>query len=182
MACTQQVVDILGDAEAQRAVYSQGHRRNLRKAAAHADRIIWDISAAAFAQLFASTTGARYQVPTRDLVMMEALIAAAVQRGEARILGLRDEGQVVAAACIVEVDGRAIFLKSAVSARGQELHAMFLLVDHYLTHARPGCTLFDLAGSNTPSVARFNAGFGARSSVYLRLLRNALPAPFRWLK
>lgn len=182
MACTEQVVDILGDPEAQRAAYSQGHRRNLRKAAPHADRITWDISAAEFAALFASTTGARYQVPKRDLTMMEALITAAVQRGEARILGLRDGGQLVAAACMVEADGRAIFLKSAVNARGQELHAMFLLVDHYLTQAHAGCTLFDLAGSNTPSVARFNTGFGARSSVYLRLLRNALPAPFRWLK
>jgi len=59
---------------------------------------------------------------------------------------------------------------------------MFHLVDRYISdHAGSG-VLLDFAGSNTASVARFNAGFGARSTVYLHLVRNRLPAPLRWIK
>ncbi len=180
--CTQQMVDITGDAAVQRAAYSQGHRRNLRKAEPFRELITGDISAREFTALFTATTGARYGIPDRDLQMMELLIDKAILRGEACMLGMRDGGQVVAAACIVEAKDRAIFLKSAANERGHELHAMFLLVDHYLTRMGRAGRVFDFAGSNTPSVARFNAGFGARSAIYLRLLRNALPAPLRWLK
>ena len=37
--------------------------------------------------------------------------------------------------------------------------------------------VLDFAGSNTSSVARFNAGFGARSSVYLHLIAEPTSAP-----
>ncbi len=180
--CTQQVLDVLHDTEAQRAGYSQGHRRNLRKAEAARELLTWEVDASTFTGLFRSTTAARYGVPERSLVMMHDLIVAGIDRGEIRIIGLKEHGVLQAAACFVEWDGRAILLKSASNARGQELHAMFLLIDEYLATAGADIRLLDFAGSNTPSVARFNAGFGARSTVYLRLLRNALPVPLRWLK
>ena len=82
----------------------------------------------------------------------------------------------------MEWEGRSIFFKSANDEAGQERQAMFHLTDHYIAgHAGSGL-LLDFAGSNTASVARFNAGFGARSTVYLRLVRNRLPVPFRWFK
>ncbi len=180
--CTQQVLDVLHDAEAQRAGYSQGHRRNLRKAEAARELLTWEVDASTFTALFRSTTAARYGVPERSLVMMHDLIAAGIARGDVRMLGIKEHGVLQAAVCFVEWGGRAILLKSASTARGQEVHAMFLLIDEYLASAKADIRLLDFAGSNTPSVARFNAGFGARSTVYLRLLRNALPVPLRWLK
>ena len=182
MPCTQQYVDVLGDPAGQQAAYSQGHRRNLRKGEVHRELLTWAISAADFTELFRRTTGARYAVPAADIAMMGHLVSAALERGEARILGTRVGGRVVAAACFVEWQGRSIFLKSAVDESGQEHQAMFLIMDHYLTNGAGRSTVLDLAGSNTPSVARFNAGFGARSTVYLRLKRNELPLPLRWIK
>jgi hypothetical protein len=82
----------------------------------------------------------------------------------------------------MEWEGRSILLKSANDERGQEQQAMFHLIDHCITSRAGSGILLDFAGSNTPSVARFNAGFGARSSVYLHLVRNRLPPPLRWFK
>ncbi len=180
--CTQQELCISENYAVQRAAYSQGHRRNLRKAEGVGGDLTQAISAAEFAVLFARTTGARYKVPVHDQRMMEALIGQGLERGEMHLVGLREEGKVVAAACIVAYEGRSILLKSAVNARGQERHAMFQLIDHSIAKAAGTSVVFDFAGSNTPSVARFNAGFGAHSSVYLRLQRNALPVWLRWLK
>lgn len=180
--CTQQVLDVLHDRDAQRSGYSQGHRRNLRKAQGARELLTWDVNATMFTALFRSTTAARYGVPEHSLGMMHDLVTTGVARGEMRMLGIVEDGMLHAAACFVEWEGRAILLKSASNARGQELHAMFLLIDEYLSTAGADIHLLDLAGSNTPSVARFNAGFGARSTVYLHLLRNALPVPLRWLK
>ncbi len=181
-SCQQQVVPIAPTVDEQRAGYGQGHQRNLRKAEAHRPLLTWEVTPDEFVALFGATTGERFAVPVLDMRMIADLISMAVKVGEARILGLREYGVLCAAACFVEHGGRSILLKSAVSKRGQELQAMFLIIDGYLTSGAGGSALLDFAGSNTPSVARFYAGFGARTSVYSRLLRNRLPRPLRWYK
>lgn len=98
------------------------------------------------------------------------------------MLGMRDEQGLIAAVCFMEWEGRSILFKSANDRAGQERKAMFHLIDRYIAeHAGSGIVL-DFAGSNNASVARFNSGFGAHSTIYLRLKRNRLPIPLRWLK
>lgn len=180
---TEQIIPILGDMDQQRERYSQGHRRNLRKAGVHRSKLTWEITPEDFMVLFTCTTAVRYgRTKERDLDVLRDLVRGIIGRGQGRMLGLREGGELLAAVVFVEWEGRSILLKSAVDERAREMSALFLIVDEYLASGAAGSTVLDLAGSNTPSVARFNAGFGANASVYLHLIRNRLPQPLRWYK
>ncbi len=180
---TDQELVLDQDATALRAAYAKGHRRNLRKAGDDPPVIVDDVGAAEFTALFARTTGRRFGgVPSGGLQLLERLLAEGRQRGQCRILGVRGAQGLEAAVCLMEWEGRSILLKSASDRAGNDRRAMFHLVDRYISENAGTGTVLDFAGSNTPSVARFNAGFGAGSTIYLRLVRNRLPLPFRWLK
>jgi len=171
------------DPSGSRADYSKGHRRNLSKAGSDPPVIHHDIEVNEFIALFDRTTVKRFKnVPSGGLLLLERMMHGALERGQCSVLGVRGKRSVIAAACFMEWEGRSIFLKSANDGAGLDHQAMFHIIDRYITeHAGTGI-LLDFAGSNTASVARFNAGFGARSTVYLHLVRNRLPAPLRWIK
>jgi hypothetical protein len=180
---TQQVLQVFGDMDRQRAAYSIGHRRNLRKAEVHGHLLRSGIDAADFVALFVRSTAMRHGgIKPQDLAVLSVLVEDVLHRGEGRIIGMVDDGRLLAAVFFVEWGGRSILLKSAVDPVAADRHPMFLLVDHYLSLGAGGNPLLDMAGSNHPGTQRFNAGFGAKSSVYLHLIRNRLPAPLRWLK
>lgn len=164
-----------------RAAYAQGHRRNLR--AADGSMRITAMPVAAFAQLFRTTTGARYGPSSlKGFDAFAHVMQAGVDIGQCDIVALHDARGPVAAACFAEWEGRCILLKSASTERGMTARAMFRIVDDRIArHADTGMVL-DFAGSMTPSVARFNAGFGAEDAPYLRAVMNRLPRPLRWLK
>ncbi len=169
------------DIDTIRSDYSKGHRRNLRKNPGPA--IAEDLSADDFITLFERTTGAQFGgSPRGSLAPLRSIIADAVNEGTGRILCLRADDAPVAAACFITWEGRSILLKSANETRGHQAQAMFHLTDRWIAqHAGTG-TLLDFAGSNTASVARFNAGFGAAISTYFRFRLNRLPWPLLHLK
>lgn len=171
------------DVSTLRSGYSQGHRRNLRKAGDDPPVIHDNIGVQEFVGLFERTTGRRFRnIPDGGVLLLERMLSGALERGQCTLLGVRERGLLVAAACFMEWEGRSILLKSANDEAGTRVQAMFHIVDRYISlHAGTGI-LLDFAGSNTASTARFNEGFGAQSSVYLRLVRNRLPAPIKWLK
>lgn len=180
---TNQELHLGQDATALRAGYSQGHRRNLRKCGADPPVITSLLTPEEFVTLFRRTTARRFgSTPEGGLLLLERMIMSAMQRGQCRLFAVRESGEVISAVCFMEWEGRSILLKSANSKAGSDRQGMFHLVDRYIAEQAGSGLLLDFAGSNTPSVARFNAGFGARSSVYLHLVRNRLPAPLRWFK
>ncbi len=177
-----QVMDMRPGIDVVRNGYAEGHRRNLRKArAAGMDQR--PVQVDAFVDLFLRTTGKRFgNVPGDARERLTALIHQALERGQCRLPGAWRGGELLAALCSVTWEGRVIILKAATTEEGQMHRAMFLLVDAEIEHSVPRASVFDFAGSNNPGVARFYAGFGAQPSVYLRLVRNRLPPPLRWLK
>ncbi|HRF80554.1 MAG TPA: GNAT family N-acetyltransferase [Flavobacteriales bacterium] len=182
---TSETQDLLLDKDAStlRAAYSQGHRRNLRKAGDDPPVIHNDITVQEFIALFERTTGKRFRnIPEGGLLLLERMLSGALERGQCHLLGVREGEMLVAAACFMVWEGRSILLKSANGEVGVKRQAMFHIVDRYISEHAGSGLLLDFAGSNTASVARFNEGFGARRSVYLRLVRNRLPAPLKWLK
>ena len=180
---TDQVLPLTGSIETLRAAYSQGHRRNLRKAGDGVGPVTSDLGVDEFVALFERTTAARFGgVPEGGLELLRRLMQEGKVRGQCRVLAIKDGGQAIAAVCLMEWEGRCILLKSANDEAGQERRAMFHLVDECIAQYAGTGRILDFAGSNTASVARFNAGFGARSTVYLHLVRNRLPAPLRWFK
>ncbi len=163
-----------------RAAYSEGHRRNLRKATV--DRIA-PLGVDRFVELFERTTARKHGgLSGADRAVLSRLLNAGCDRGEVEIRAAWEGNTAVAAVAFVHWNERTILLKSANTERGQALRAMFALVDNELALRAPAGGVFDFAGSNDPGTARFNEGFGARPSIYLRLVRNRLPAPLRWLK
>jgi hypothetical protein len=177
----QQVIPLDRPIGGLRANYSKGHRRNLAKCADLP--VVHDATPSEFIALFKRTTAARYNSGTAaDHDMVRRLLDEACHRGQCRIPGLRVNGDLVAAAAMLEWEGRTIFFKSAADERGTEIKSMFRITDHYMEQHAGSGVLLDFAGSSTPSVARFNSGFGAQRKVYLRLRRNGLPPPFKWFK
>ena len=178
-----QELQLSADMETLRAGYSKGHRRNLRSTAGEQGLVTGDLAVEEFLALFERTTGRRFRnIPAGGLELLGRLLDGANERGELTILGMRQGADPIAAACFISWAGRAILLKSANTEAGQQRKAMFHIVDRFIAdHAGSGL-LLDFAGSNTPSVARFNEGFGATSRVYLHLMRNRLPVPLRWFK
>lgn len=180
---TNQTLLLDKDIEGIRKSYSQGHRRNLRKGGEHPPTITEDLSLPEFIALFQRTTAARFGgIPAGGLELLRRLLEGGLERAQCRILCVREKVRPISAVCFMEWEGRSILLKSANDERGQERQAMFHLIDHYIASRAGTGMLLDFAGSNTPSVARFNAGFGAQASVYLHLVRNRLPPPLRWFK
>jgi len=180
---TNQTLVLDRDIDTMRAAYSTGHRRNVRKAIEAFPEVSEDLAIPEFIALFQRTTGSRFaSIPEGGLELMRQLMEGAKQKGQCRIMSVMASGSAIAAVCFMEWDGRCILLKAATDEVGKEKRAMFRLVDHCIVkHAGTGMIL-DFAGSNTASVARFNTGFGAVTSVYLHLHRNRLPAPLRWIK
>jgi hypothetical protein len=165
-----------------RSAYSTGVRRNLKKIDPHIS-VHDDVDPEEFRTLFQRTTAKRFNSGRRsDHQVMQQVMMSAVGKGQGRIFGIRKDAHVRAAACFMEWEGRSIFYKSAADDIGKEMFGMFRIVDHYIQNNAGSGLLLDMAGSNTPSVARFNAGFGAGSRVYLRLQFNRLPPLLRWLK
>jgi hypothetical protein len=180
---TNQDLLLDSDATTLRSAYAQGHRRNLRKCGDDPPVIVMNVEPGEFITLFARTTGKRFgNIPEGGLQLLEQFMLHGLLKQQCLIMGVREAGELIAAVCFMEWEGRSILLKSANSEAGSQRQAMFHLVDRYIADNAGSGMVLDFAGSNTASVARFNAGFGARSTVYLRLVRNRLPRPLRWLK
>jgi len=111
------------------------------------------------------------------------VITASMQNSSGEILGVYNPmGKLVAAGWFITTLGRCLFQVCASARGGKEEQAMFLLVDHMIRKKAGSGLVFDFAGSNTPGIAYFNAGFGANECFYPALHRNKLPWPLSLLK
>lgn len=180
-AFINQLIQLDAPAEVLRERYDQGHRRNLRRTSV--DLVPGAVGPEAFEALFRATTGRRFgPSAVKGLHAFIRTVADGIDRGQCALEGRYQGDELVAAICTASWEGRIILLKSAATERGQAARAMFHFYDALIArHAGHG-SLLDLAGSMTPGVARFNAGFGARATTYFRLRRNRLPLPLRWIK
>lgn len=165
------------DMDSIRGRYAKGHLRNLRKSGMSTE-FQEGIDATTFMDLFERTTGARHGgLPAGASAALRSTMADALDEGTGGITGSIKDGKLVAAVCTITWGGRSILLKSANTPEGQSVNAMFHLYDHWIASHAGTKTSLDFAGSNTPGVARFNAGFGAVESTYFRFRWNRLPWP-----
>ncbi|MFZ1692752.1 MAG: GNAT family N-acetyltransferase [Flavobacteriales bacterium] len=180
ISCQNQVLRPNDSIDELRARYAKGHRRNLKDASPLEEAALSPLE---FEDLFRRTTGKRYgPSAVKGLEAFMRVVKEGIARGQCEIRALAIGGEPLAAICFAAWQGRSILLKSANTEAGQEAKAMFLLVDAWIARHADSGTLLDFAGSNTASVARFNAGFGAEATTYFRLRQNRLPTPLRWLK
>ncbi|MBK8500557.1 MAG: GNAT family N-acetyltransferase [Flavobacteriales bacterium] len=128
-----------------RSGYSEGHRRNIRKAAA-ASLDAMNIGPQEFVSLFERTTAARFGgIDPADRKVLHDILAEAVQREQCTIAAYGHGGAIAAAQCIVRWEGRLILFKSAVTEEGLETRALFRLVDDAIAANASSGLLLDFA-------------------------------------
>jgi hypothetical protein len=94
------------------------------------------------------------------------LISNTLLHENGHILAVYHAGQPVAMAYYIEDQERIYFLVCASTEKGKELKTMYLLIDHLIKTYANTSKIFDFTGSNMPSIARRNLGFGATSETY----------------
>ncbi len=82
------------------------------------------------------------------------------------ILAVYHAGQPEAMAYYIEDQERIYFLICASTEKGKELKLMYVLIDHLIKTYADTSKIFDFTGSNMPSIARRNLGFGAIAEAY----------------
>ena len=171
---------LTADREALSSAYAKGHRRNLKTAKAE---VLADVGVREFTDLFVRTIERRYGPFDREgMRTLPVLLGGALERGQGTLTGVRIGNELVAAAFFTNWGGRRTLLRSAADEQGQELRAMFHIVDAYIGSCAATGDVLDFCGSNDPHVMRFNEGFGARPATYFRMRRNTLPFPLNLLK
>jgi hypothetical protein len=109
---------------------------------------------------------------------MASLFRSVLEHSRGSVYGVREGGDLVAAAFIAFSRTRAIYLLSVSSSAGKEQRAMFRIVDEVIRNWSGSDLTLDFEGSNIPSIARFFSGFGAQPETYQSLSFNRLPVPF----
>lgn len=113
--------------------------------------------------------------PARSYERMNRLFGALISRERGSVYGIREGGELMAAAFMARSNTRLVYLQSVSSVKGKELRGMFRIVDEAIREHASSGLLLDFEGSVIPSVARFFAGFGAIPESYQRISFNRLP-------
>lgn len=172
-----QVLDL---ARAYREVYegySKRTKRNIKKARAKGFRVFEYDSPDVLLTLFKMNKGAELSGWTDEKAQkMRQLMYVLLHKRRGFIWTLHDErNSACAGIFIVQYRNRLISLFTAVDDYGKEHGAMsFLLDELFILYSDKGM-LFDFEGSNIPGLAEFNAGFGAKSRPYFRMIRSSIP-------
>ena len=155
--------------------YSNNTRRNIQKGQLR-DFEFRGISVREYLHLkFHGVEDAR---PAVSWSYFENLFEGLVRVGRAGVFGLFLGDDLQAAAILGYADSRTIYLNGCNAESGKENRAMFVLMDQLIAQSRPTRRIFDFEGSNIPGVARFYEGFGAKKTLYRRIVRTRFP--FLW--
>ncbi|MCB0792110.1 MAG: hypothetical protein H6595_01120 [Flavobacteriales bacterium] len=167
--CTDHLVRLDRPLEEVRSGYSTNHRRSLGRSRDAIGDIDTEVPVEELCAMMAgSPQFRRWGIRPGQMNTLRRIMATAVERDPVSSWGVRKEGRLIAGAFFVHDRGRTIFLKGLALQEGRARHGMHHLIDR-MVQARCGVDRWlDLAGGNTPDLARFYAGFGAEPSLYLR--------------
>lgn len=180
-SCRDHLIPVDRGIEAVRADYSTNHQRNLKRTDDAEKGFDPDVSVKELVRMMAGSPQFRsWGIRPWQVVTLENVLNAAATHDQVSIWGVRRRGRPIAGAFFVHWNGRTIFLKGLTLPEGRSMHAMHFLIDR-MVQARCGKDRWlDLAGGNTPDLARFYAGFGAVTSLYLRAVMHRSPG-WEWL-
>lgn len=99
-----------------------------------------------------------------------------------QIKSIYQENNLLGGAIFLKFNHRLIFFFSAIGDKGKELGAMHYLIANTIKEYSQQNLILDFEGSNNVNLARFYKSFGSKEIVYLRLKKNNLPYPIKWLK
>lgn len=103
------------------------------------------------------------------------LIKSTFEKGNGKILIVKNNDDLQAASYCIEDESRIYFLLCASSPIGTENKAMYLIIDSLIKKYSGSNKVFDFTGSNIKNIARRNEGFGAETEYYFHIKLNWNP-------
>lgn len=151
-------------------LYSENHKRNIRKAMKTGLQVC-DSNARTVIEIFSNSKYSLIKELKKDhLSILGNLMTRLSNVNKADFIEVRNnDNQCIAAACFLKSYDRIIYLKGGSTAEGRISGAMHLLMDHALNTYKKDYSIFDFGGSSISGISRFFKGFGADDFVYLRL-------------
>lgn len=175
-------LDLISDYDTIRSKYSSNTKRNLKKAENARLSPLDYVSPAEVIQLFRDNRGK--DVPglrNEDYNKLERLLHSMMHKGRVSISGAIGGPNILLAALVVaEVPRRSVLLFSATERMDENYGALVWLIDRYLKNNSGQGRVFDFEGSNSPGLARFYRGFGAKETTYPSVHVNHLPPSYRY--
>jgi hypothetical protein len=161
---------------------SENHRRQYKKATLQGFELETLLNPEGLIALFRRVKGAEFtHLKDADYATMARLMEEANRRGVLRQFSLRRKGELVGAAAYLEVNGKALYLKGAITPETMKAGGMVYLHVEAMKALMPTCSQLDFGGSNAKGLGDFNRKFGARDVEYLLLIKNSLAKPLAWL-
>lgn len=161
---------------------SENHRRQYKKAALQGFELETLVNPEGLIALFRRVKGAEFtHLKDADYNILARLMGEASSHGVLRQFSLRERGELVGAAAYLEVNGKALYLKGAITPEAMKAGGMVYLHVEAMKALMPTCSQLDFGGSNAKGLGDFNRKFGARDVEYLLLIKNSLTKPLAWL-
>lgn len=172
-----QILDLAGSYESIYDRYNQRTRRNIKKARKERMKIFEYDSPDVLLDVFKANKGAELSSWTQwHYDRMRLLMYQLIHKRRGFVWTLHDETNTACAGVfIVQYRNRLVALFTAVNAYGKERGAMSFLLDELFILYSNKDMFFDFEGSNIKGLAEFNAGFGAVSRPYQRIIKSRIP-------
>jgi len=152
--------------------YSANTRRNLIKTIAHIE-VSQDINVQDIISLKRETV--KYKRPAYFYEWLNCFMDNIISLKRGFLVGAFYNGQLVGAAFFVLYEDRLYYLIPVSNEKGKEERAMFAILDYVIGKYADSDVILDFEGSGIHGIARFFAGFGAKSKKYFNVKVNNLP-------
>ena len=154
--------------------YNENTRRNISKAIALGVNVNKSSSVEEFIDF--QKKNLPVSLPVIEYEKLRQIIQYSLQNKIGEIYASYTAQNVLCAvAFFVKSNGKVIYLSAASSELGKKNRAMFALVDRFIDSNSESFLTLDFEGSNIENIARFYDGFGAKPSIYQRIVINNLP-------
>ncbi|HEX5002848.1 MAG TPA: GNAT family N-acetyltransferase [Bacteroidia bacterium] len=166
------------------SAYSENHTRSLRRAEREGVQINKEGNVRDVIRLFRQGKGATIKnLKDKEYLMFEKLAEEAIARNACTVwVATNAAGYQVAGAVFFRFKDRFTMIFSGTSELARQVSALHLLIDKFIQQHAGKAGILDFEGSDNANLARFYKGFGSFETIYLKLVRNQLPVPFRWFK
>jgi len=163
--------------------YHENTRRNIRKFQKTGIGVVEDpVAAEDIIRLFAGGQGKKYGVAKAHYGILSRLLSVLGRKSLLTVCTVREGDRLISGAVFSRSYERYIFLFSAESPEGRDIHALAGIIDHFIRMHTGEKMWLDFEGSDNHDLARFYKSFGGKEVNYPRVIMNRLPHFMRWVK
>ncbi len=163
--------------------YTTQTKRNLKKAQASKLTIAKNTASGKIIELFRGNRGKEYSHSPEQYALLDKLMQTSITLGTGELWGVCTAGkELCAGAFFLQSNGRVIFLFSGVNEKGYDAQAMTFLLNTFIEEHAGSNLIFDFDGSSDTNIARFYNGFGSKKVEFLKIRKNTLSPPLKWIK